>query len=241
MSTPTSAPQRLRRRSGRTKDPLAPLESVVTLLISVFVGSLLLIGIMAGVDVARGGPSGATVFGFGAGSTCIDTRPGESLSSRIGNLGLARIPEADGEFGTSAGSLRPSAWTVCLDDPTTVQYVVARADTLATATLFLVSMGLLVRVLRRARRDGYFHTRTCNALIDLGRFLGAYGFLAGFALEWARAAVVDAVFPQRDIGSSWDVANVDWTLVVAGLGLITVARVLAEARPRVTSQHGAGD
>jgi hypothetical protein len=199
-------------------DPLAPIAGAVTAL-AALVGAALLLSLCATIW------GSGSLLGFGSqASICApaDT-PVESV------IGTRTSPARLGSSLRDAAQAIERAVDICLHDPGPAarwEYSIAGGASL----LFLVGVFLLTGgVIRAARAQGLFARAVASRTRVLGWFL-LTGSLASAFLGSVSAGLVVARGVEDQ---SWTVGlrtfDTPWTLVVVGLGVISVARILSRA------------
>lgn len=214
------------RTSGKTRksrqqvrDPLAPLEVVMTLLAALIIGGCLAVVVFRGLGNDVG-------FGlWGPPYPCIDGVP-------LTGLKLHGTPA-----GTMVGDLRPGVTTgfprqfsLCQEhmsgfDRSLVSLPMLM-DMLWTSGVVLVTL----RVIKRARRHGLF-------TVDVARGCQLIGWvvLGGWLLVNVAGAILKAVaishlvegYPTTNAAVAILFANWNWSTLVAGSAALTAGRVMA--------------
>ena len=201
----------------REKDPLAPLEMGVQVLL----GMLVVLGVLlAGSVVLGGNPAFA---GVSASEVCVETLPGEGV----------------GYGGTGGGGDRPIGlyddvrWfpreiEICDTEPS------AGTIALGITRAFIGPIGgigallLLWWVVRRARREGVFGDDIPRGLRVLGCYLVAWALVG-----WLAGGLVDALL-LRKMADTTDGFVFSWpefplVSLLLGLAMLTLARVMSQA------------
>lgn len=145
------------RRAINSTDALAPLDAIVTMLLSVLaLGILAFIPIVAFTD-------NATLFGYGEGEACVEVRR-EAIPS--GSYYLEDDP-MDPAFRKGA-SVNATELEVC-NTAADARIQAAALVSNAAGAAFLVGVLWMIRsLLREARRTGLFTTMTARRTRRLG-------------------------------------------------------------------------
>lgn len=209
------------------RDPLAPIEFVVKVLLTFLLVLFAIFGTAAVWQLVTGGDTSFGVGAFSEGDVCLsDVRDVPVLG--LGNDRIAGLDEG-------AGSFVASTWFVCADDPAAGVRVAAAADLATGMAGLLGSMALLLWAVRGARRVGLFSSTAVRRTRILGWFflLSAVvgptvtALLHGLVL----ADLVDDYPWWRPLGSVSFGADFSALAIVVGIGIITFARVLERAVP----------
>lgn len=199
-------------------DALAPIETAVN-----FICVLLLVLFALVVPAALF--SSGSVLGLGDSEACASTR-----------TGLVPYFVADGarpsegvEGLRSTGRSYPERLTICNRAPSGL---VESAHVADSSTDFVLLAGFLLltrRLIRTARDNGLFTAPVASRTRTLGWFLLLGSLVAAGVGAVARGIVVSSVVR----GVSWTDAWLDFraspTLILVGIGVLTVARVLRNA------------
>jgi hypothetical protein len=201
----------------REKDPLAPLETGVQVLL----GMLVLLGVLLlGSTIFGGNPSFASV---GATEVCVGTSPGEG----VGYGGTGR--GGDHPIGLY-DDVRwfPREIEICDTQPTAGTIALGITRALIEPIGAIGALLLLWWVVRRARREGVFGDRIPAGLYVLGCYLLAWA-LTG----WLSGGTVDALLLRRmaDTTDGFVFSWPEFPLVslLLGLAMLTLARVMSQA------------
>jgi hypothetical protein len=218
------------RRVTYTKDPLAPVESVVQVSIFLVSALLVLFGLFALGQLAISGSTDVTIAGIGDGEACgtLDSSGGGTYVDGYAEDGTSPRPPAgiDG-VDEEVARYAPDSYRVCLTDASAVQHIVASAGTLgALVGFYAVGLSILGAV-RSARRSGLFVPSTVARVRRLGWLLLATGLLLPVVRAAADGIIVAAAVPGRAWYADIDRLGFSWSVLVTAVGVITVARVLA--------------
>jgi hypothetical protein len=148
------------------------------------------------------------------------------------------LPVVDG--GTGSATFNPGVTVtmgtarLCTDHPNLVQRVLNGLRELPATALWAGALILLWRLMDSAQRRGPFSPVNVGRLRFIGLWLIFGGMLAAFAEALARAGLVRTMYRQPDTAHPLDLVHAvlqtlgvfPWSLVIMGLGLITVARIL---------------
>jgi hypothetical protein len=203
------------------KDPLAPLEFVVTFLSAMIV-------VLLALSVAAAIFGSGSFVGLGETAACADFQPGVVPYGE-------RDLEGRAEGGIFIPGLRTGAsfsvheLAVCEDHPGRLVKTLSTAGTAAPLLLFIGFLVLSRRLIREARRSGVFTTSVAARTRTLGWYL-----LSGSLMVEVVRSIADGVVARSAVrGISWDIGlkhlDLPLTLLVVALGIITVARVLRQA------------
>ena len=199
------------------KDPLAPLESGVRVLL----GMVAVLGaLMLGSALVGGNPS---LAGVGSGEVCVETSPGEG----IGYGGSGR--GGDHPIGLH-DDVRwfPRQIEICDTVPSAGTVALGVVRGLVGPVGGIGALLLLWWVVRRARRDGVFGDLVPRGLYVLGWYL-----LAWAVVGWLSEGVLDALLLRRMADTAdgfvfrWP--ELPFVAVLIGLGMLTLARVMSQA------------
>jgi hypothetical protein len=199
---------------------LAPLEFVVTLLSAIILASILVI---------------IPISVFGSGSFLGLGDPDACTTTSENVVGVQGTSSGDGAESSVVPGLHDDASAVprqigiCERHPT-AGVKAASAGERATGLLLLLGFLVLARVtIVAARRDGLFSRTTATRTRALGWYLVLGSLGAATVASLLSGVVVSS--SVDDIGWTDGLRGFDmpWTLVVVGIGVITVARVLRQA------------
>lgn len=225
--------------SGKVKDPLAPIDfgaSVLAGLVTV----LVLIAVPA------------TIFGsgsflhFGEEDVCISVStndvPYGTKSVDVGTPttsssdGLALLPGGEGEYAFIPGLARGATASndgirLCSAEPTTRQHVLL---VLADAPIFGYSVLLLfglTRLIKRARRHGLFTSTVADGVRRLGWFVLLGTFVTQAINALCTQAILGDLVAEEGLDSWLGLFNMDLSIVLISLGMVTFGRVMAQTVP----------
>jgi hypothetical protein len=195
----------------RGSDPLKVLEALVGVVVAVM--AVLAVATLAG-----------TAFGSGE-------IPGvDAEVCATGSGGQPAFQYVDGE-GTGPVGLRDGVvWRaeevqICDPDPDGATRALAGAGLVVWVGGPAVFFVMLLRFLRRSRRDGVFADRVPGELRTLGRILIAWAALDFVLSGWINAALLNRMTDSTLVLT----ATVPWVPVLVGIALLALARVMGEA------------
>lgn len=164
-----------------------------------------------------------SVFGFGGPEVCAGSRPGE-------------IPWAGGNGRQALSGLSQDArWhtgtiEVCDTAPGFGVRLGGSLGPMCEVGLFVGALLLTRRVISHARRRGLFAAGVATRVQTLGRFLVVGAPVSALLAQVSDGIVLDAVVrgvEWHDNLLAWDFP---WTVLIAGVGLVSMAKVVAYAR-----------
>lgn len=216
----------------RPGDPFAPVEYVTAVMLSMAVLVTFVFAVVAVVQVATSGRTSVSLAEIGSDSTCV-TVPfggaGVSTFDASGN-GYHRT-EGISRFRGSEASYRADSWSICLKEPTSVQYWAARIDPVGQFVFTVGALLLIRRFIRTARRGGLFTDPAASATRHLGWFLLLSATLLPIATAIGQGVVVSQAVKGVDWHDQLWGPDLSFVLIVTALGVLTMARVLARAVP----------
>ncbi|MCW2794453.1 MAG: hypothetical protein JWO76_3551 [Nocardioides sp.] len=213
------------------RDPLAPVDAVVTVLLSLFAFLMALFLVVAGVGLATHGSTNVSFAGIGSDSTCtvVDNDGGTVSSYSSSGTG---IRPAEGIVGRNRDAqARTASWEVCLTDPTRWEQVAARVEPVGTVLFVLGSLLLIRRVIRIARRAGLFTAPTASRTRQLGWFLLVATVVGPFLAAAGRGVVLAGAVHGLHWYDELTPPHLPYALVVVALGVLTFSRILRTAVP----------
>lgn len=199
-------------------DPLAPIELAVTV-----VAALLALLLVVAIPLAVFG-SGA-VLGLGDEEACATVRPGTVP------YGVADgLPRSEGVDGLHRDARTwPERIEVCDRHPSTGVKAAATGGGAADVAVLVGFLVLTRRLIRTARHRGLFTPAVAAATGLLGWFLLLGSLGAAVVQALADGVVISSAVD--DVGWADGLRDFDmpWTLVLVGVGVLTVARVIRGA------------
>jgi hypothetical protein len=206
-----------------TRDPFAPVEMIVSVLLGMGVIILLLVVGLGVVEKVASGHTNVSFATIGEREACATTS-------------LAAVPYSSGDVASLelADDTRlrpPHEAEVCLEHPTVWQKAASALAPVGDVVFGLGGLWLVRRVIRAARREGLFTACVARRTRVLGWFLLAMGGVWPFLAGAGRGVVVQAALP----GVSWShelwSPHISPFVVTVALGVITFARILERAVP----------
>jgi hypothetical protein len=202
-------------KSARVRDPLAPLDAVTGLLVTV------LVIVFAAGTVAAVFTDGITFFDVNRDSICVETDGSLGSSSDLD----AEDRESYGlraDVTTSAGRTR-----VCDPSPALADRVLVGLTAIPTFAVFVGFLVLTRRIIKYARRHAVFSASLASRIERLGWFL-LVGLIAAAAVEWvARIVLLGRLVPHD--ASAADPLSVSVAGIIGAAGIISVGRIMARA------------
>ncbi|MBN6056904.1 DUF2975 domain-containing protein, partial [Nonomuraea sp. RK-328] len=199
---------------------------------------LALLAAMTAYEIGRAVVTGGeNAFGrFGTRSLVCATAPG--LSSVPGNaaedpsLGAAIKASSSGPFmyplakGAEVNQPLPQ---LCRDDSSFATQLLYQSSRFATTAVLLAGLVLLERLISRARREGGFDVAVVGRLRFLGLFLAAGTLVSSLYTAIAETGLAGSMVATT-IRRPWEQAlfnwSVPWAFLVAGVGLVVMAKVV---------------
>jgi hypothetical protein len=199
--------------SVRIRDPLLPIDFIVTGLLGLVVVMVLF---FTGLTIFGRG----STFGVGEPDLCLDTRLGMSF---YGPEQYKAYPLIAG-LATGATAV-PNSASICADATTRIHIYYA-ATGLPSTAFFVGALVVVFALIKVARRLGVF----AMPVVRMARVLGWYlivGTLAATVVEaTAKAGLFHQLVPGQDEMSAIEFVHLDIPVLIIGFGIITVARVL---------------
>jgi hypothetical protein len=214
-------------RASRT-DPLRPIDLVTKVLAVLFAAWL-----VATIVVTCAAVLGIAPHTVGLEDVCVTVRTGAVPfgSSETGDdVGTGSTVNTFEVVGLAPGAtFIPASLSLCLDDPNAWRLVYLL--TWFPTALILGGFLVLVRVLvSRARSGGLFTPGIARLTAVLGWYVVLGALVASLVEAVATAAIVGRAVPGRfsagTVQYAWDTP---WTALLAGVGVLTIARVLHRA------------
>lgn len=201
----------------KEKDPLAPLDSAVHVVLGLLVGLFALFLVLATLG------DSVTLDGVGPHEVCLTTGPGQGVGyggSDAGGVG-------DHPIGLHAGVRSfPTRIQICDESPS------AGAVALGLSRALLGPLGglglfvLLRRLIRRARLEGFFADAIPGALLQVATFLLVWGIGS-----WVWGGIANNILlgTMAEHTSFLGMPRFPFTNMVVALGLVTLSRVMTHA------------
>jgi hypothetical protein len=120
---------------------------------------------------------------------------------------------------------------LCDASPTTRQRWLERLVMWPKLLFPIVTLVLLWRLVRRARRSGFFVPEIAVGVGRLGLFVLGWGVFVTALQAWAASELVATMAPEGTVNAAWPFLEQVLTPLLVGFGLLTVSRVLAQAVP----------
>lgn len=201
-------------------DPLAPFEAGVTFLSAVVV-------VLLAITVPAALLGSGSVAGIGESEACAVAKPGVVPYGERDVPGQGDAIYVPGLHADARVSVQEVE--VCDQTPSAVVKAAASASRGAGLALFLGFLLLARLLIRSARRNGLFTAQVAARTRTLGWFL-LLGPLAAATLQ-ATADGIVLSSAVHHVGWSTGLRNIDvpLTLVVVGLGVLTVSRMMRRA------------
>lgn len=174
---------------------------------------------LTGVALGLIGDNSA-LFGIGERVICLHN-PNITIGT---NEGDARTLAMIVKPGVRAGT---DGIMACADHPTSQQQVLYAGTQMPSTIFGFVTIFLLWWLVRGARREGPFAAGNPRRVRAVGWWLIIGGMGSAAIDAAAEVALKGTLF--RDSGSSWEADLLPWPLLLSGLGMLTVARILAAA------------
>lgn len=200
---------------ARVRNPLEPLSSAVTIIVSIFAISMLL-GVFGLVFA-----DGVHFLGIGEKHICVTDRnvsvgggdPGEPL-------GIKAAP--------GAKVLLDASPSFCTEHPSTTQEVLNTATQLPSLFFTVGVLLLVLQLIRGAERDGLYTPRTAARLRGVGWWLLAGSVLAAIGKSVSENALIDSLSRGGDANAltgllTWDAP---YMAILTGLGILSFARIM---------------
>jgi hypothetical protein len=196
--------------SRRVRNPLEPFASTVSALVMLLAGLFLLtLGSLFH-------PGHMRLWGIGESPLCAFDRGFTARSSGgdLSQIAKAHVFEAD------------SGTTLCVNHPTAWQQTLNALTQAPTFIVTTVALILLWRLIQCARRNGPFATQTSRRLRFIGWWLLGGGLIGDNLQQLANIRLLQSMLTP-DYAPAWILPTVPWSLMITGLGMLTVARILS--------------
>lgn len=206
------------RSSKRRVDPFLPLEGIAFVLLYFILTMLVLVVGFGVVETIRTGSTSVSVATIGDSDACV-TVDGNTVPQAV----ELQRSEREGV------SMRAEEVRLCLQDPTPGQKAGAVLKPLGDLVLVVVGLLLIRRAIRTGRRTRVFSLPFARQVQQLAWFVLASALVWPFVAAAGRGVVLEAAVRDRSWYDALSSPGISLGLVVAGLGLVTVARVLRRA------------
>ncbi|MEU4090042.1 DUF2975 domain-containing protein [Streptomyces aureus] len=200
---------------ARVRNPLEPLSSAVTIIVSMFAIALVL-GVFGSMFA-----DGVHILGIGEKQICVtDSSVSVGGGGPEGPIGIKAAP--------GAKVLLDASPSFCTEHPSTAQAVLNTATQLPS---FLFTVGVLLLVLqliRGAEREGLYTPRTAARLRGVGWWMLAGSVLAAIGKSVSENALIDSLSRGGDASAltgllTWDAP---YMAILTGLGILSFARIM---------------
>ncbi|GAA3199030.1 DUF2975 domain-containing protein [Nonomuraea roseoviolacea] len=118
---------------------------------------------------------------------------------------------------------------LCRDDSSVATQLLYQSSRFATTAVLLAGLVLLERLISRARREGGFDVAVVTRLRFLGLFLAAGTLVSSLYTAIAETGLAESMVATT-IRRPWEYAlhnwSLPWAFLVAGIGLVVMARVV---------------
>ena len=198
------------------KTALAPLEFIV----SALGGCLLVLFVLSALGLAFGDDPPAGYVD----PVCVTGEPTASDDSLVGTR--PQILELGLDVTANYREIE-----LCDASPTTQQRWLERLVEWPKLLFPIFTLVLLWRLVRRARRSGFFVPEVAVGVGRLGLFVLGWGVFVTALQAWAASQLVATMAPEGTVNAAWPFLEQVLTPLLVGFGLLTVSRVLAQAVP----------
>ncbi|TWP32750.1 hypothetical protein [Leekyejoonella antrihumi] len=217
--------------TGKTKDPLGPIDFIVTLALRLFCVVLLFVAIASVVSVFDGGHPSMTLGVWGDPHPCLQVPQNGLQVGTSGNAGPIGGTSVQGlKSGVYLGA--PHTYTICVDHLSGTDRTLFSVPVLIDLLWSLGFLWLTLRVIRQARQRGLFTHDVARATTHLGWYI-----LGGWAIVNLTGGVLRAIAVSHLATgyslTSGVLANMSWSwpIVIAGFGVISIGRVMQRTVP----------
>ena len=207
-------------KTNRPRDPFAPVEAIVTMGLSLFLGGLVLFLGLAIFQVVDTGTTEVSIASIGSEAACVQV-PNEIVPS------TTDLPQRG--VNPDVGRVNAEQLNLCISEPTLSQTVGAALEPVGDLVFIIGGLLLARRAIGEGRRRGLFTETFAARTRQLGWFMLLMTLVWPFAAAAGAGIVVEAavqggrwsdmlVHPQGSVG-----------LVIVSFGILTVARILRRA------------
>ncbi|MFI0960379.1 DUF2975 domain-containing protein [Streptomyces sp. NPDC021080] len=199
---------------ARVRNPLEPMSSAVTIIVSLFAMAMVL-GVFGSMFA-----DGVHILGIGEKPVCAT-----DTSTTVGG---GPVPPMDMKAAPGARVALDASPSYCASHPSTVQGLL-HTGTQVPSFVFTVGVLLLVlRLIRGAEGDGLYTARTAERLRRVGWWLLAGSVLAAIGKSVSEKALLDSLSRGGDVSAlsgliSWDAP---YMAILTGLGVLSFARIM---------------
>ncbi|MGW2781413.1 DUF2975 domain-containing protein [Streptomyces populi] len=198
----------------RVRNPLEPMSSAVTVLVTLF-ALMMVLGVFGSMFL-----DGVHVLGIGDKSVCV-TDTTETVGTDVEpHMGFRAAPGATTGLDASP--------RYCTDDPSTVQSLLNTATEVPAFVFTVGALLLVLRLIRGAEGDGLYTARTAERLRRVGWWLLAGSVLAAIGQSVSEKALLGSLSRGGDVSAlsglfSWDAP---YMAILTGLGVLSFARIM---------------
>lgn len=212
------------------RDPFGPIETAVTMLLSLLGAGLALFVVVATFQLITDGHTSLSYATIGDEETCV-AAGGSSVPTYSADGSGVRPAEGIWGLRRPDAYARTDGWTVCLKDANAWQWTTARVEPVGQLTFIAVSLLLIRRTIRGARLAGMFTAETARRTRHLGWFILLATLIGPFLSAAGRGVVISAAV--RHISWARELAHPHTSvlLIVVALGILSFARILRLAVP----------
>lgn len=199
------------------KDPFAPLEGVVSFLLTLLVGMCLIFGFSMFYS------NGVSVLGMGAREVCVDSA--NAFSSAYDDE-LSKFEKEDLGYKAHTSS-STSEITICNTKPGVKEQALSGLSIAPTTLVFVGFLVLTRRSIKYARSSGPFSAPTARRVQQLGRYL-LIGLVVAAVIEWIAKGLLLSTMIE---GKGWASGPTHLSVpsIIGALGIVTVGRILQRA------------
>jgi hypothetical protein len=201
----------------RLPDPFGPLEGIVSALLGLALVGALVGAVMLTMSSVHGDRGEFSLTGDGGGCAVVSNEV--AAATGMPQRGIDR----------DAASVHAEQVEICLDHPTALQRFASELGSVGDLVLGIGALVLVRRVIRTGRRSGLFTVTLARQVQRLGWWLLVMSLVWPFVAAAGRGVVVQAAVPSRSWTDALFDPRITIGMVVASLGVITVARVLRRA------------
>ncbi len=207
-------------RTTAERDPLGPLDTLVSLLLAVAVAFALFAAVIT-VMHALGKSENTSVYSFSK-DVCVES---DNFTA-----GSEEEPPV-APYAEPGSRMFSSGTTFCTKNPSLALQLAASTEGLLSTVLLVGACLLARRTIRAARREGLFSARPARLLRTLGWFLIAMSVIGPLGADVGNGIFLAAA-TTSETGLTWtsslnSIAGPDWTPLILGVVAITCGRVMS--------------